>query len=129
MTEVFVFGSNLSGIHGAGSAKEALQNWGAEWGVGTGRRGNSYAIPTKDKDVYTTLRLSVIQMYVGVFLEYAYERRNVDHFRVVAIGCGLAGYKPWQIAPMFMPVLHGMHYVQLPGEFTEILSRIFNYGG
>jgi hypothetical protein len=97
--EIFVFGSNLAGRHGAGSAKEALLNWGAEYGKGVGRQGDSYAIPTKDTNL-KVLPLTEIRNHVADFLLYALEHPELE-FKVVAIGCGLAGYSPWEIAPMF----------------------------
>ncbi len=45
--EVFVFGSNPEGIHGAGGAKAAL-SFGAQMGIGRGLKGNSYALVTKN---------------------------------------------------------------------------------
>jgi len=113
MTVVFVFGSNLAGRHGAGSALHAAQVWGAKYGVGIGRTGNAYAIPTKDGDL-KTLPLDFIQYYVKAFLKYAADRPAVV-FRVAAIGCGLAGYTPEEIAPMFKGATMN---VQLPKEFA-----------
>lgn len=109
---VFVFGSNLAGRHGAGSALEAVKHHGAIRGVGHGRQGDSYAIPTKDAQLQT-LPLEAIKYFVKVFLQYAREHPS-DTFKVVSIGCGLAGYSPSQIAPMFdyCPI-----NVQLPQEF------------
>lgn len=96
---IFVFGSNLAGRHGKGAALYARNNHGAVYGVGRGRTGNAYAIPTKDADI-RTLPLPTIKIYVEEFLEYA--RQNPDlSFQVTRIGCGLAGYKNHQIAPMF----------------------------
>lgn len=96
--EVFVFGSNEAGIHGAGAAKYSLRH-DAEMGVGFGLRGRSFAIPTKDYNI-KTLPLDIISAYVTVFLRYA--MRNKERiFIVTPIGCGLAGYTPEQIAPMF----------------------------
>lgn len=99
MAEVFVFGSNLQGIHGAGSAREALDNHGAARGQGVGRWGNSYAIPTKDTP-YHTLSLGTIRAYVREFVAYATQHPE-DTFRVVKVGCGLAGLFEEDIAPMF----------------------------
>jgi hypothetical protein len=96
---VFVFGSNLAGRHGAGAALEAVRSWGARLGQGFGRQGDAYAIPTKDWDL-RTLGLDKIADNVALFLVHA--RANPqDSFLVTAIGCGLAGYQPAQIAPMF----------------------------
>lgn len=99
---IFVFGSNLSGIHGAGAALFAKQNHGAIYGVGVGRQGNSYAIPTKDWQIQT-LPLSAIKPYVEEFIKYATENPTLE-FQVTRIGCGLAGYKNEDIAPMFKGV-------------------------
>lgn len=97
--EIFVFGSNLSGIHGAGAAACAFEEHGAEWGVGVGRTGNSYALPTKNKNI-KTLPLCDINAFVLDFLEYAEQHPELT-FNVTRIGCGLAGYKNEDIAPMF----------------------------
>ena len=97
--EVFVFGSNLAGIHGAGAAKQAMLKYGAKYGVAKGPTGDCYAIPTKDNNIQT-LSLGHISIYVNVFKEYAKENiRKI--FIVTQIGCGLAGYKPSAIAPLF----------------------------
>jgi hypothetical protein len=97
--EIFVFGSNLAGRQGAGSALEARRNWGAVYGVGSGPTGRSYAIPTKDYDL-VSLPLEAIAAGVAKFMEYAAAHPH-DSFYVVKIGCGLAGYKEEDIAPMF----------------------------
>ncbi len=100
MPDIFVFGSNLAGRHGAGSALEAYRNHGAKYGIGVGRVGNSYAIPTKD-DSLRVLPLERIKGFVQSFIDHA-KRHPEDTFNVVRIGCGLAGYKEHEIAPMFM---------------------------
>jgi hypothetical protein len=96
---IFVFGSNLAGAHGAGAALEAAKHFGAQYGVGVGRTGRAYAIPTKDVQI-KTMQLVEIQAYVHDFLEYAKSEPDLNFF-VTAIGCGLAGYEPSHIAPMF----------------------------
>jgi hypothetical protein len=96
---IFVFGSNLAGVHGAGSAKEAVKKWGASKGVGFGPWGDSYAIPTKDTRI-RTLPLSHIKAHVSIFLDYANQHPDLD-FHIVDIGCGLAGYKVDDIKPLF----------------------------
>jgi hypothetical protein len=97
--EIFVFGSNEAGRHGAGAAKLALDKFGAEWGNGIGMQGQTYAIPTKNFDIHT-LSLDIIKQYVDEFLEFAKYAPNFT-FLVTQIGCGLAGYHPRDIAPMF----------------------------
>lgn len=99
MNPVFVFGSNLAGRHGKGAALCAKLEHGAVYGVGVGRTGNSYAIPTKDGQL-RILPLATISKYVAEFIAYAMENPS-EKFQVTRIGCGLAGYTDSQIAPMF----------------------------
>lgn len=96
---IFVFGSNLSGIHGAGAARYALENEGAIWGNGIGRQGNSYAIPTKGFNI-SNQPPEFCKPYVDQFIDYAklYSELN---FKVTCIGCGLAGNSHEDIAPYF----------------------------
>lgn len=97
---VFVFGSNLAGRHGAGAAKWALEHRGAIYGQGqAGPQGNAYAIPTKDKFL-NVLPLDDIAFDVAEFIQYALRHPRLT-FQLTPIGCGLAGYKPAQIGPMF----------------------------
>lgn len=97
--QVFVFGSNLSGIHGMGAAKTAL-NWGAVYGQPEGLQGSTYAIPTKDKHISRTLTIEEIKPYVDTFIEFARQHPKLT-FLVTEIGCGLAGLKPDQVKPLF----------------------------
>ncbi|MCI4370786.1 MAG: hypothetical protein L3J81_05615 [Thermoplasmata archaeon] len=96
---IFVFGSNLAGRHGRGAALEAVRYYGAVYGCGVGPQGDSYAIPTKGHGL-EVLGLDVIARHVDDFLAYAAEHKEL-RFRVTAIGTGLAGYSPEQIAPLF----------------------------
>jgi hypothetical protein len=98
-TEIFVFGSNEAGRHFAGSALAALRDHGAVNGQAEGLQGQSYGIPTKGMQLQT-LPLDKIKVYVDEFLEFARHHPELT-FHLVAIGCGLAGYSPGQIAPMF----------------------------
>lgn len=99
--EVFVFGSNLAGIHGAGAAKVAKEKFGAEWGIGQGLCGQSYAIATKDEKVETR-SLKDIQFSIYVFCLYTHVSSNANtNWFVTRVGCGLAGYSDEQIAPLF----------------------------
>jgi len=112
MAEVFVFGSNMAGRHGKGAAWHARREYGAIYGKAEGRQGNSYAIPTKSFFLQP-LPLPLIKRAVDRFLDYA-EQNWTDTFIVTAIGCGLAGYAPLQIAPMFAKA---PRHVKLPPEF------------
>lgn len=107
---IFVFGSNLAGIHGAGAARTAVERHGAIMGQGIGLQGNSYGIPTKDATIRHTLPLHEIQRHVFDFLTVAkhhYPSLINDkegkslYFQVTCIGCGLAGLADREIAPMF----------------------------
>ena len=107
---VFVFGSNLAGRHGAGAALCAYNHYGARTGIGYGREGRSFAIPTKDERIDTLPLVSpekhqipCIKGYVNLFKAYAKHRGENAHekFWVTAIGCGLAGYDHADIAPLF----------------------------
>lgn len=104
---IFVFGSNLAGRHGKGAALYAQKHHGAEYGVGIGRTGNAFAIPTKDEHI-RILPLDSIQRYVNGFIAYARENQGLD-FEVTKIGCGLAGYRESDIAPMFQDAPDNCH--------------------
>jgi hypothetical protein len=115
---IFVFGSNLAGRHGAGAAKEAARHWGALPGIGTGRQGQAYAIPTKDARLYT-LPIPQIKKFVSQFRGYAYEHPELS-FLVTEVGCGLAGYTAEEIAPLFEGFPPNC---VLPDAFNEILEE------
>lgn len=108
--EVFVFGSNLDGSHGGGAAWTAYKKFGAIWGQGNGIQGQSYGIPTMHGGT------EVIQPYVSEFIQYAKEHPD-KKFLVTLIGCGIAGFTPAQIAPLFKDAI-GVENVILPKEFT-----------
>jgi hypothetical protein len=116
---IFVFGSNLAGRHGAGGALHAVKHCGAVHGPqgAEGLHGQSYAIPTKDARL-RTLPLVAIAVSVRRFKEFAQSRPDLV-FEVTAIGCGLAGYKPEDIAPMFVG---SPENCRLPEAFVEILN-------
>ena len=113
--EVFVFGSNLAGIHAAGAARVARERFGAIMGQGVGIQVQSYAIPTMQGDVET------IKPYVDEFIELAREWDQTT-FYVTRIGCGIAGFTDEQIAPLFADAV-GLYNVRLPKSFVEILTR------
>lgn len=97
--EVFVFGSNLGGRHGAGSALEARIKHGAQYGVGFGPTGDSYAIPTKGPN-FEKMSVAEIDGYVDTFLDYAKQNPDIT-FNIVAIGTGLAGHTDDEMGPLF----------------------------
>jgi hypothetical protein len=105
--EIFVFGSNLAGRHGKGAALTARMQHGAQYGVGNGRTGNAYAIPTKDINL-NTLPLSTINEFVQQFIQYT-KSHPTEFFFVTRIGCGLAGYWDIDIAPMFKDAPDNCH--------------------
>ena len=109
--EVFVFGSNLAGAHGGGAAAAAVRYFGAVWGQGVGMQGQSYAIPTMHGGV------DVIKPYVDEFIQYAKEHPELT-FLVTRIGCGIAGFRDAEIAPLFAPSLN-LENVILPKSFVE----------
>lgn len=117
--QIFVFGSNQSGIHGAGAAKQALKKFGAIYGQGFGFQGKSFAIPTKDHYIQT-LPLYLIDYFVDRFLQIAKVHKNNYEFLVTEIGCGLAGYKVEDIAPMFKDAPNN---VLLPESFINYLNN------
>lgn len=117
--DVFVFGSNSAGKHGAGAAKCAGQHHGAVYGIGEGRTGNAYAIPTKDEQL-NVLPLNEIEVYVRTFMVHARINPN-ERFYVTRVGCGLAGYTAQQIAPMFK---NAPSNCILPKDFIEIIEAI-----
>lgn len=111
--EVFVFGSNLVGYHGGGAARAALNKFGAIWGQGVGLQGQSYAIPTMQGGVDT------IKPYVDEFITFAKTRPELK-FYVTRIGCGIAGFKDEEIAPLFREAL-GEENIILPKSFAELM--------
>lgn len=98
--QVFVFGSNLSGLHGGGAARAAHQFYGATWGSASGLMGHSYAIPTVQAHIAGPLSLEQIAEHVAAFLAFA-EANPQTEFLVTRVGCGLAGHQDHDIAPMF----------------------------
>lgn len=114
---IFVFGSNLAGMHGAGAAAEAQRVWGARHGRGVGWHGWSYAIPTKDQNI-NVLPLYVVRFFVRQFVREAAENPDYE-YQVTAIGCGLAGRTPEQIAPMFAGASANVH---LPLGWRQIIE-------
>ena len=112
--EIFVFGSNLAGMHGGGAARVARLHFGAVLGNGDGPQGQSYAIPTMQGGVET------IRPYVDKFIAYAKDHPS-QTFLVTPIGCGIAGFTPEDIAPLFKDAVD-VENIHLPQSFWEILA-------
>jgi hypothetical protein len=117
--QIFVFGSNLSGRHGKGAAKTAL-GWGAKWGQSAGLQGRTYGIPTKDASIRRTLTVTEIEPFVDEFIEFAKNNSNLI-FLVTEIGCGLAGHKQKDIAPLFEKAID-VENIYLPSKFWHKLK-------
>jgi hypothetical protein len=111
--EIFVFGSNLQGFHGGGAAATAYQKFGAVWGQGVGLQGRSYAIPTMQGGVET------VKPYVDEFLTFARVHPELK-FLVTEIGCGIAGFTPREIAPLFRAAIdEDIENIYLPESFYK----------
>lgn len=112
--EIFVFGSNLAGTHGGGAARLAYDKFGAIWGKGVGLQGKSYAIPTMQGGTET------IRPYVDEFIRFAQLHPKMK-FLVTAIGCGIAGFNPKDIAPLFRDAVE-IENIYMPKSFWSILK-------
>ncbi len=110
--EIFVFGSNLEGAHIGGAARIAYEKFGAEWGVGVGRTGKTYAIPTMQGGVDT------IRPYVDDFVQYATSHPELTFF-VTRVGCGIAGFTDAEIAPLFNSAAN-LPNVALPAGWRNV---------
>ena len=115
--EVFVFGSNIQGMHMGGAARIAFDRFGAEWGNGEGLQGQSYALPTMEG-------VNNIASVTRTFITFAKEHPELKFF-VTPVGCGIAGYRPEEIAPMFKDAAK-LENVYLPLSFWKILTNNSN---
>ena len=113
--EVFVFGSNLAGMHGGGAARVAHQRFGAVMGQGVGLQGQSYAIPTMQGGVET------IRPYVDEFIRFAAEHPDLK-FLVTPIGCGIAGFTAREMGPLFAAAVE-VDNIILPLEFVQAIEE------
>ena len=117
--EVFVFGSNLSGLHLGGAAKVAMK-WGAKWGEATGLHGQTYAIPTVGEGAKGTMSVADIRPYVDEFINDAKKHAELI-FLVTPIGCGIAGHQSQDIGPLFNDA-RDIPNIILPKEFSDHLD-------
>ena len=102
-------------MHGGGAAATAHMFFGAIWGQGVGLQGQSYAIPTMEGGIDT------VAWYVEEFIVFAKEHPELK-FLVTQIGCGIAGFSPEEIAPLFHDAM-GLENVSLPKSFWEVLDK------
>jgi hypothetical protein len=119
VNDIFVFGSNEGGKHGAGAALYAYQRFGAIYRQGVGLQGQTYAIPTKDTYI-ETLPIEIIKTYVDEFIVFAKDHPDLT-FLVTLIGCGRANYKPDAISHLFAECI-SMENVYLPLEFIDCIK-------
>lgn len=110
--EIFVFGSNIQGAHGGGAAWYAHKKFGAEWGIGEGLTGRTYALPTMEGT-------ASLKKAVENFIKCAKQHPELT-FLVTAVGCGIAGYTPNEVAPLFKEAL-ALENVYLPQVFVDVM--------
>lgn len=113
--EIFVFGSNIEGIHGGGAAHTALEKFGAIWGQGSGIQGSSYGIPTMHGGV------DEIRPYVDKFIDFAKKNPELI-FLVTRVGCGIAGFHESEIATLFSEA-QNISNIYLPESFWEVINK------
>lgn len=118
--QIFVFGSNLSGRHGKGAAKDAM-GWGAVWGQAAGLQGRTYGIPTKGHSMKHILSVTEIKKFVDEFVVFAKANPQMV-FCVTEIGCGYSHYEPKHMAPLFKACVE-LDNVWLPARFWHKLPK------
>jgi hypothetical protein len=121
--EIFVFGSNIQGNHIGGAAKIALENFGAIQTVNFGLMNRCFAIPTIDLSDKNKASLKDIEVFVEKFIEFSKQTTGLDYL-VTEIGCGIAGFTPEQIAPLFKDCIFQSN-IYLPKSFNMIIHNIF----
>ncbi len=110
--EIFVFGSNAQGHHMGGAARTAMEKFGAVWGIGEGLQGKSYAIPTMEG-------MENIKAAITRFTSFAKEHQELK-FYITAIGCGIAGYSEYEIAPLLLQAAT-LQNTFLPLSFWKVI--------
>jgi len=112
--QIFVFGSNAAGMHGGGAAYTAMQRFGAILGQGDGLQGQSYAISTMEG-------IDAMRDNINRFIDFARQHPELT-FLVTRIGCGIAGYKVSDVAPLFADAVD-IKNICLPLDFWEVVRR------
>jgi hypothetical protein len=124
LTDIFVFGSNLSGVHGKGAARDAYLSHGARYYQAQGLQGRSYAIPTRGKWIpesrtFHDLSFEKVKRYIAEFVMFAHINPHL-RFNMTRVGCGNAGFTDTQIAPLFKDAPSN---VVLPKEWETHAGR------
>lgn len=112
--EIFVFGSNANGMHGGGAARAAVNHFGAIWGQGHGLQGQSYAIDSMSG-------IEPLKKDIADFVAFARQHPEM-RFLVTRIGCGIAGYKASEMAPLFKDCAE-LENVTLPADFWQAIEE------
>lgn len=102
--QIFVFGSNTEGKHGAGAAKIAKLKYGAIYGKAIGRQGQSYAIITKDLSKgMRSITPYLIKGQINDLYNYAKQHPELEfHIAYANIGIkNLNGYSHEEMADFF----------------------------
>ena len=97
--QIFVFGSNLAGIHAGGAARYAKGHFKAVEGIGEGPTGQCYAFPTLDKN-FNQLNDERQHRAAWEFLNYARSNPN-KIFLLTKVGCGIARRPEWYMKSLF----------------------------
>lgn len=124
---IFVFGSNLSGIHGAGAARYAHTFKQAKWGVGEGPTGRCYALPTKGLSI-TFMDLEQVEVHANTFMRFA-DRNPDKDFQLTQVGCGLGGFTKEQIAPLFIHAARAGSNVYFDTAWKDLLPDTAKFWG
>lgn len=117
--EVFVFGSSMDGYRVAGAGYDARKLFGAQYGVGVGMTGQCYCLPTKGFHRLPYV-IESIRRHVQRFILFA-KAHPEQTFLVTRVGCGIVGYTPQDIAPLFKRAKN-VSNIHLPAAFWHILN-------
>lgn len=121
--EVFVFGSNRNGDHYGGAAHVAYERFGAQWGVGEGLTGRSYALPTLDESMS---RVSPDDLEESFRKLIACAEAHPDlTFLLTKVGCGIAGWSVDEVGDALWRAAKGYFAAEAPQLRNIVLPREF----
>jgi hypothetical protein len=118
---IFVFGSNLAGIHAGGAARDALEFYGATTGVGQGISGRSYALPTK-RSPFISLSLEEIKTQVDIFVQFASSNPKMK-FYLTSVGTNIAGFTVHEVASIFTEIPMNIVFTNEPNGTNNLLGQ------